>query len=470
MDGAPPLPVNLANDPEGNSEAETVIATCPALELELGIFFDGTGNNMANVLEGNARRADGLGMHSEDSYNNDLSNVAKLYRLHSEAEPVVPNDCGGIAKQRISMIVDGIGTTSGQDDSLAGFAVAWGASGIERRVQDTFVDFLRHINTTKAQGEIRKITVDVFGFSRGAAAARHFVNCVHRGHADHGYGGPSYEVQAEDKPKIEIRFLGLFDTVVSWGRTANDVNHGNLRIGLKDDSATKIVHITALDEFRENFPLTKAPDSAETIPTVGAHADIGGGYPDFWVERPEIAPIEEVRILNTRRPTTPEEIAALEQPSPSDEPLRLRLVVEGWIRPEDRDALQRKFLPVGSHPYDPYYIRRYLHRPWMNHRLSHVALHVMHDRAVRAGVSLPASLPDDADHAVPPELQSLMDGLLQGDKLDRAASWPYRRDFVHHSAHWSPSGGFIPMKPREGFRRSEYPNPEHEAWDTTVNE
>lgn len=56
----------------------------------------------------------------------------------------------------------------------------------------------------------RAITRDVFGFSRGAAAARHFVSLLHA-------KTPLEAQLGFPKAKIIIRFVGIFDTVSSYG-------------------------------------------------------------------------------------------------------------------------------------------------------------------------------------------------------------------------------------------------------------
>ncbi len=460
MDGAPPPPPFE----EGSGSASLdAVAACPAAELEIGMFFDGTGNNLANVEIGNALRAAGEPDHPEASYGNDFSNVAKLFQLHADTPREVPNTCG-TAKLRRSEIIDGIGTTARAEDSLFGFAAGWGPTGVARRVQDGFRRFLRHVREARdstASRDLHAIKLDVFGFSRGAAAARHFVNCVHRGHAGEGYGGPFYELQDEDRAVLEVRFIGLFDTVVSWGVVADDDNHGSLRIGLRNDSATKIVHITALDEVRANFPLTEAPSAAETIRAPGAHSDIGGGYPDHWDERPMIVPEETLR-----QPPPGWSYANGPASTPEDGPLRAAMVAQGWLAPSDRDAIVRTvhFQPGGRSGVPSYTVRRFMHRPWMDHRLSHVALHVMHDRAVRAGVALPGTIPPGPDHDIPAPLVGLADRLIGGARLQLEDSHPYRREYIHHSSHWARSGVvFRPMAPTDDGVRSVYSNPGHEA-------
>ena len=101
--------------------------------------------------------------------------------------------------------------------------------------------------------------IDVIGFSRGAALAIHFTNQVCRMN-----GSP------------RVRFLGLFDTVPSFGVPGNDVNlHWDLDC---PDNIDAGFHALALDERRQTFPLHRlnSPKVME-VWFRGVHSDVGGG-------------------------------------------------------------------------------------------------------------------------------------------------------------------------------------------------
>jgi len=89
---------------------------------------------------------------------------------------------------------------------------------------------------------------DIFGFSRGAALARHFVNVI----KEHGV---DYNKEFYYNPaKIRVKTLNIFDTVASFGKPGNDINIGfNLHIK-PSFIVDKVNHFLADDEFRENFP------------------------------------------------------------------------------------------------------------------------------------------------------------------------------------------------------------------------
>lgn len=143
---------------------------------------------------------------------------------------------------------------------------------------------------------------DVFGFSRGAALARHFINALKDGIPGINSPGepdapesvfPNLFVPAEDgttyrkdtKRTHSVRFVGLFDTVGSFYLPGNS-DEGNFQLDLSPDCATTVYQITAAHEYRANFPLTTLKSKDESLPVnffeeayPGCHTDIGGGYP-----------------------------------------------------------------------------------------------------------------------------------------------------------------------------------------------
>lgn len=109
-------------------------------------------------------------------------------------------------------------------------------------------------------------TVDIIGFSRGAALALHFANQV-----------------LEEQPEAEVRFLGLWDTVACFGLPGNDLNIGwHLTL---PDNVKHCYHAMALDERRGNFCLTRIEpgkdgtigDRLQEVWFRGVHSDVGGG-------------------------------------------------------------------------------------------------------------------------------------------------------------------------------------------------
>ncbi|MFQ6024541.1 MAG: phospholipase effector Tle1 domain-containing protein, partial [Acidiferrobacterales bacterium] len=102
-------------------------------------------------------------------------------------------------------------------------------------------------------------TIDIVGFSRGAALALDFANEI---------------AERAKKDALRVRFLGLFDTVHSFGVAGIDLNL------IHDPDLPDIVdqcfHALALDERRDTFRPTRVPRGYE-VWFRGVHSDIGGG-------------------------------------------------------------------------------------------------------------------------------------------------------------------------------------------------
>ena len=152
--------------------------------------------------------------------------------------------------------LEGVGTRLGFIGKLlGGVAGAGGRFRINRAMEQLRQYF--------AEGDR---TVDIIGFSRGAALALHFANQVQ-----------------EEQAGAEVRFLGLWDTVACFGLPGNDLNIGwDLTL---PDNVKHCYHAMALDERRGNFCLTrveprKGGTTGNRLQEVwfrGVHSDVGGG-------------------------------------------------------------------------------------------------------------------------------------------------------------------------------------------------
>ena len=122
----------------------------------------------------------------------------------------------------------------------------------------------------------QRVFTSVFGFSCWAVAARYFVA---QWKAEQNLATQLAAPQAA----IEIKFVGLFDTVSSVGYGlgfGSNVQELGLDLG---GVPKKVVHLTAGNEYRQNFSLTDVTSSLNasvgyelTLP--GVHSDIGGSY------------------------------------------------------------------------------------------------------------------------------------------------------------------------------------------------
>jgi len=153
--------------------------------------------------------------------------------------------------------LEGVGTRFGFIGKLLG-----GLTGAGGRFRIS--EAMERLDRYFAEGDR---TIDIIGFSRGAALALHFANQVQ-----------------EDKPGAEVRFLGLWDTVASFGLPGNDLNIGwDLTL---PDNVRHCFHAMAIDERRGNFPLTRGTppkggrpikDRLQEVWFRGVHSDVGGG-------------------------------------------------------------------------------------------------------------------------------------------------------------------------------------------------
>jgi len=239
--------------------------TCPR-QLVLGVFFDGTGNNMYRDFQGQV----GAGQET---------NVARLYRLYREHDDA--------ARTREKVYVVGVGAMTRAAGTALANEMPADQAGRVRALRDAEVgsslpyfgdvvggatglggmDRLK-IAYRWAQSWCRSVPgceaklIDVYGFSRGAALARTFVNLVLVG-------------LMREFENVSVRFLGVFDTVGSFGMGGDDVDVGQ-NMGIAPGDARHVRHYTARHEIRKNFPLTALRGDREYP---GAHSDIGGGYP-----------------------------------------------------------------------------------------------------------------------------------------------------------------------------------------------
>ena len=255
--------------------------------LRIGIFFDGTGNHKYNDRNLPSR---------------DITNIGKLHDLYRDqsAQSTVQ-----------SIYVPGPGTSDGQQ-TQDGFevqehnfnmALGIGNEGGHSRIAQAVLNTKQILN----QGDYDRVVFDVFGFSRGAALARHFVNLINQWpktirlpvfrSAFSGDGMISFEnIPGFPEGVIaEVNFLGIFDTVGSFYLPGNNQNL-DFNLNLAAPSAKRVVHFTAYHEIRKHFPLSSiidangdGPSHFTEQPLPGVHADVGGGYenPDKGFENIE---------------------------------------------------------------------------------------------------------------------------------------------------------------------------------------
>lgn len=369
--------------------------------LRIGVFFDGTGNNTYNAESGLKKVEQWLAetcadpaqrekelrgcqmgrLPVSDSAANDKTNVWKLYEqfkvggetLSAHAyisgigtrDPVAGKE--GTEYRSDNMLTKGLDLDfGGENTSIVGKVNQACELSIVQAIDDDLKEDLSNIDC------IHRIVFDVFGFSRGAAAARHFVNVIDQ-KADHPLvqaiaNMPTIQLKAgfdwASRDDVRITFVGIFDTVASS-------YHPSLNIRLQDDCAKRVVHLTALDEVRKHFPLTRVTPTAigTSIPPhftelalPGAHSDIGGGYYSRWsLRNPNSDPaltecLELERFMSEEATTTPDmESRAYHQARTYAE----EKIAQGWVDRLHPHLPRAATPPVGAISLIPYsFIRR----------------------------------------------------------------------------------------------------------------
>ena len=302
------------------------------INYTFGVFFDGTLNNMYNseirksvaekrrlshnISYEEAKKIKEKKGKKDSSYENELSNPAILFKSYIKKD----------SDRLFKIYVEGIGTNTQsptkaedykKDDNVQGPAFGMGSAGIIDRVREAIKKITDLIDIND-NFYLNKITFDVFGFSRGAAAARHFVYVVT--HPEYipktNSNRETLDIQGEilnpeyykkaprygllgilldqkgwltDNVKVEARFAGLYDTVSHHGLFQdNDIKD----LGLDSiNKANYVVHMVAADEHRYNFDLADISSVAKTSPDSGkkggielffpgVHSDVGGSYVD----------------------------------------------------------------------------------------------------------------------------------------------------------------------------------------------
>jgi hypothetical protein len=240
--------------------------TCKKI-LWLSFFFDGTGNNLGADLA--------LPKHS---------NIARLYRVHKKNQK----------EGTLAVYIPGLGTYFPEigDDGGSILGLGCGAMGEERlnfavKQLDAFLA-IPLAQASAPTNAIQEINIAVFGFSRGAALARAFVNLVMERRCD--LRGEKWVLRTGAWP-VRFRFLGLFDTVASVGLPMSS-NTTGLRETYNGNTAGMIVK--RLRQYQETRPESLAFFANEASGADPAPGDYNGH--DGWGGRLRIhKTVEEVR-------------------------------------------------------------------------------------------------------------------------------------------------------------------------------
>jgi hypothetical protein len=413
-----------------------------SIDLTFGVFIDGTNNNRYDTiartdweerrigkrdtankpytseehLKVYAKSKKEVGKdnykYDEGSYENDLSNVAILFDNYVKDDKTI-----------FKVYTEGMNTNTLGDENLQvseyktddffmGGAFGAGNSGIVDRVTraieqmtEKIIPAMKKLQRTK----INSITIDVFGFSRGAAAARHFVHEItlppYRSGLGSDHSGRAIDSKYDNKllpsnghlgylltekgitfDQLIIRFAGLYDTVAHHGTVQfNDIKD----LGLNSISKAKhIIHMVASEEHRKNFSLSPIIKSQNHIEMYmpGVHCDVGGSYIEG---RPEgIAPgvppdpAGEHVLAKDYCDNTLESSKLIK--------FRKTLIDEGWFT---NDQIMIYDAYGKPHRYDSHKSALYdtqqlvSQRAYVSNQYSFIPLHIMCNLAIEKGVN-----------------------------------------------------------------------------------
>jgi hypothetical protein len=475
------------------------------ITLRIGVFFDGTGNNLSNAALTELCRRDDRNLLDDralqetiihcnrygyrdispdgsfkttpnNSYGNALSNIARLFELYIDnSGETLPYDA---TTANIKIYIDGIGTLSGQSDSAYSQGTDTGEMGIVSRVNKSPALIKKQLDTfliNNPDKEIKLIEFDIFGFSRGAAAARHFASEVLKGKSsifDELINPIKISNLAKDftwQSNTIINFIGLFDTVAAVEdilaldfSPANNINPG-VNLYLPPGCARKVIQLTARDEKRWNFALNSVAPDHQEIELPGVHSDIGGGYAPLMTEKllltkPYIAqllPGESIEQTTAWKKT---------------EQKRIELEKEGIT---ENGKLQTTYwnipvLPRGKMPNNNknIIVTLTINRK-VRGELSLVYLRAMRDLASLNNVPFKAIKENDPSLAVPDDLHFISKKIIayalgSSNALTSTENKFLKSNYIHISSNWTPTAGFFISKPSPNRRLIYNNKPEQE--------
>jgi len=265
----PALPLATLALTARSAEGAPPVGSC-LQQLWLTFFFDGTGNNMA-ADQGTLKH----------------SNVARLFNVH------VPDDS---AKGIYRVYIPGVGTYFREvgDDGGSTLGLVMARMG-DRRLDWALKRFDQLLKPHLARANspanrITEVNVAVFGFSRGAALARAFINRLVAQRGTPAKQG--WRLLAADAP-LRIRFMGLLDTVASVGLTLSSNTTNAVAAYAGGGKAATFLRLAA-PKFKDTWPteLAFAPQAQPGADPAPGYAD---GHQAWGGEQAIPHGVEEVR-------------------------------------------------------------------------------------------------------------------------------------------------------------------------------
>lgn len=413
-----------------SSPATPLVPLVDPTEHRIGIFFDGTQNNRHNsgLREQCEQASDAVCRSIEKligagtSYDNGPTNVARLHDAYTE--------------QRI--YIEGIGTQSGQADDTKGLALGIGATGVIMKAQKGLEQLAGKVQSLP-QGPV---VVDVFGFSRGAAAARHFTNKL----LGLDMGRP-----------VRVGFVGLFDTVAAIGSfadgldTTDDDNLG-VSLYLAPGCADQVVQLTAHHEYRVNFALNSVSSTHREIPLYGAHSDIGGGYLAGEERIPVAKPLETTIMQGDQAALKVFKQEAAKSYYEAQETYKAYLADSSQLK----DELHEYFIPTPAGGRNGYIANTVMTRH-VKPELQLLAGHLMQQLAAEAGAPVQA-IADPIPGELAPVFTTYQAAAASGGlpALTPEQEHLVMSQYAHCSDSWVTSAGIFVNAPAPSRKRRVY--------------
>lgn len=385
------------------------------IRVRISMFFDGTQNNRINTehrLSDDATYQKNQNKKKNNSYENDLSNVAIMEKFITDSDGY---------DNTLSCYIEGAGTMDDEKDKLIGYALGMGKSGVIAKVKKGIDEAFKKITgAVKSDFIIEELTLDVFGFSRGAAGARYFI------YQALDFGETPLKQPLNDDgwevKKVKVEFVGLYDTVSSHG-----IVYSNDRSDLKLDAifhANKVIQLAAAEEHRKHFSLTtihSACSNGREIYLPGVHSDIGGSYVD--------GANEDFIIYKSSSETKAREEMQ-------------RLIDSGWYK---KDEITPEVTKRKRHNTTVKKVKLRVNRKNIANQYSRIPLEIMSDFAKESGISLSGEFASKCE--IPGDLSQVKQKIEQyiaNTKKSTPTDWqsnePWqkklRHDYLHYSAKY----------------------------------
>lgn len=457
------------------------------MKLKIGVFFDGTGNNAYNSLNplSNSSKQRNTTLDKQISLSKDDGVKSKLFSEQVAKHVSVPENylftpltssvspttnIWQLSKAykrgkttdgyQIAIYVNGTGTEDGQKDDVFTMSTGWSLFGTQNHSgvidkTDKAIELISHelASLKEIDNEVFEgIEFELFGFSRGATAARHFANrIIDKDHAISTVISKRFTKKTfpeiAKKPTGKIAFIGLYDSVAAilalseGDLDMNDSKTGSVNIKTTSKMADSIFHITAAHELRYNFSLNRTlPDNIAELEMPGSHSDTGGGY---LPSSDESIFISKAFYSEESEDLKRTETASYKQAQKEMERLLSHNLWGGIFKLCDIEIIG--WDNEASGPFKNFGHAVMMKRKKVKNGLEKVGLHAMHDYASKKGCQFNAI--SDKDLAIPADLAELsklmnqaLNRLLEGQpfqSLAKSITDKTARDYIHCSAFWS---------------------------------